>query len=55
MEKKAIYMRVPKELHTQLKETVAYLETDMTAFVLNLISKEVEKVLNKRDIERQSK
>jgi len=55
MERKAIFMRVPRELHTKLKEAVAYLETDMTTHVNKLLEKSVEEILKKRDEERQSK
>ena len=52
MERKVALIRMPKELHTGLKEAVAYLGTDMTAFVNDLVEKEVSKVLNQRDKER---
>lgn len=55
MDRKVVLTRVPKELHKQLKEAVAYLGTDMTTHVNKLLEDSVEKILAKRDKERQSK
>jgi len=55
MKKKVVMIRMKPELHTNLKEAVAYLKTDMTAFITKLLEENVEKVLNKRDMERQLK
>lgn len=52
MDRKVIFIRIPNKLHRQLKEAVAYLETDMTAFVHKLLEKEVSGILRIRDAKR---
>ena len=55
MNRKVVMVRMKPELHTKFKEAVAYLGTDMTTHVNKLLEDSVEKILAKRDKERQSK
>ena len=55
MDRKVVMVRMKPELHTKFKEAVAYLGTDMTTHVNKLLEDSVEKILAKRDKERQSK
>ena len=48
---KALLIRFPKELHQQMREAVAYLETDMTTLINRLVDKEVKKVIKERNQE----
>lgn len=47
-ERKALMIRFPKELHQEMKEVVAYLGTDMTAFINELVIKKVKTVTEER-------
>lgn len=51
-ERKALMVRFPQKLHREMREVVAYLETDMTTFINQLVEQEVRTVLKKRDINR---
>jgi hypothetical protein len=50
--RKALMVRFPQKLHQEMREVVAYLETDMTAFINQLVAQEVSNILKKRDNER---
>lgn len=50
--KQSLVVRFPKKLHNDLKEAVAYMETNMTALINKLVKQEVDKILAKRDKER---
>ena len=50
MPRKALLVRFQEERYHDLKEAVAYLRTDLTAFINKVVEKEVNKVLQKRNL-----